>query len=260
MACFTEEFSRIHRGLPYHLAFAFNYTNLPTGMRCSLARSAFRGIDRFVVSSTVERSLYSEYFDLDPGRFDVLLWGIGKPVVPEAAPRIVEGDYVCALGGEGRDYETLFNTARLTPGIKYVVVARPYSIAGMVVPENVELMVNIPMQTCWTLLMQSRMLLVSLRDTNVPCGHVTLVAGMHLRKALITTDSRGIADYVKDRENAIVVPPKDPKAMAEAVELLIEDPALADSLGARGEEFAQANCSESSTIRYFSNLLQELYR
>jgi glycosyltransferase involved in cell wall biosynthesis len=258
LASFTEHASRFLGSRPYHLVFAFNYTNLPKGIRKSIARSAFRSIDRFTVPSTIERTLYSEYFGLDPSRFDVQLWGIEKPFVPENSPRIIDGDYVCAVGSEGRDYKTLFAAARLTPGIRYVIVTRPYNIPSLPVPENVKLLVNIPSDECWILVNQSRILLVPLRDSEVPCGHVTLVAGMHLRKAMIVTDSAGVADYVRNGGNAVLIPPKDPQALGRAVEALLEDGQLAARLGENGARFARANCSEASTIRYLRGLLHKL--
>ncbi len=51
---------------------------------------------------------------------------------------------------------------------------------------------------------------------------------------LVTTDNGGISDYAVDHENALIVPVKDPKAMASAVNEILEDNELRDKLIGNG--------------------------
>jgi hypothetical protein len=46
------------------------------------------------------------------------------------------------------------------------------------------------------------------------CGHVTLVCAMHLAKAVIATDSQGIADYIKSGDNGILCKASSPVDLA----------------------------------------------
>lgn len=244
-----------------HLAFAFNFTNLPRGPRLRLMRHAFRRVDRFVVPSTLERELYSGTFGLPPERFDVLLWGIRKPEVPSGEPPFVRDapyGYVCALGGEGRDYATLFDAARLAPEIPIVCIGRPSSFAGLTPPANVRTHVNVPPSVAWNVLAHSRFCVVPLRDAEVPCGHVTLVAAMHHAKALVVTNSRGVADYVKDGENALLVPPGRPKELASGLQTLWHDHALSERLGERGNSLVKSFATEDATVDYVKRTLAEL--
>jgi GT2 family glycosyltransferase len=53
---------------------------------------------------------------------------------------------------------------------------------------------------------------------------------------LVTTDNGGCREYAIDGETALVVPPKDAGAMAEAVRRLLDDPELAQRLARNGLE------------------------
>ena len=240
-----------------HLAFAFNFTTLPHGPRRELMSKTFQQVDRFVVPSTVERKLYSEHFELSSDKFDVLRWAVQKPHVPDGATPIIEGDYICAIGGEGRDYGTLMEAMRLLPQLRLVVVARPHNLAGLSVPDNVTAMANIPVPDAWNILKFSRFAVVPLRDSEVPCGHVTLVAAMHLGKALVITDSAGVADYVEHDVTALTCPPRDPASLAKRIQELWDSPQLTERLGNTGRAFAVEHCSEHTTAQYFDRYLHQ---
>src|SRR5690606_36197893 len=51
---------------------------------------------------------------------------------------------------------------------------------------------------------------------------------------LVTTDNGGCREYAFDGRTALVVPPRDPAAMASAIERLLGDEALASELVANG--------------------------
>lgn len=52
---------------------------------------------------------------------------------------------------------------------------------------------------------------------------------------VILTDSVGVRDYARHEENCLVVPPREPVALAEAILRLAHDPALAQRLVAQGK-------------------------
>jgi len=95
-----------------------------------------------------------------------------------------------------------------------------------------------------------------LRDSTVPCGHVTAVAAMHMGKAILATDSTGLSDYLKDGSNAEFFSPRDPKQLAEKIERLFSQPLLCQRLGTYASTFARQHCSEDSTAAYFRRYLE----
>jgi glycosyltransferase involved in cell wall biosynthesis len=67
---------------------------------------------------------------------------------------------------------------------------------------------------------------------------VVLIEALRNRKPVVASQVGGIVDVIKDGETGLLVPEKDPDALAEAVLRLLEDPALARRLGEQGYVYA----------------------
>ena len=240
-----------------HLAFAFNFTDIPQGQRLRAMQRAFRSIDRMVVYSQMERSLYSERFGVPIDRFSFMRWGVAPPIARPGA-RTIGMPYVAALGGEARDFATLCEAARRLPHIAFVLIVRPSSLEGVAVPDNVTVHVNLPFADAWSLVWHAAAALIPLRSEQTPNGLVTLVGGMHLGKAQVVTASAGLSDYVEDGKTALLVPARDSGAFAAAIERLIDDPTLREGIGERARAFAAVHCSEAVTVEGFRQLVVEL--
>jgi glycosyltransferase involved in cell wall biosynthesis len=74
--------------------------------------------------------------------------------------------------------------------------------------------------------------------------------GMACAAACALTDSGGIREYAVDGENALVVPPGNPQALADAILRLVSDPALRDRLGAAGVATSRQFTWERTAERY----------
>ncbi len=240
-----------------HLAYAFNFTELPASAAQTVMSRAFRSVDRFVVFSTMERRLYADFFDLDIERIDMLHWAVSPPVPDADADASLPHAYVCAIGSQGRDYRTLMAAMALLPRITLVVVATPSSLHDLTVPANVIVRCNVPLPQTMAILQRSTANIVPLEGSQVPCGHVTLVAAMHLEKTSIVSESTGIADYVRDGINGLTVPPGDPAALARSIERLFDDPALNARLARDALAFARRNCSEQTAGDYLQGYLSQ---
>ena len=81
-------------------------------------------------------------------------------------------------------------------------------------------------------------------------GAEALVAGC----ALVTTDNGGAGDYASDGRTALVVPPRDPAAMARAIVRLIQAPELRNRLAAQGGERMQRFTADRS-LRHLDRIL-----
>lgn len=252
-----EEAARFTFPRAPHITFTFNFPTLPRGFRRDRMRRAFQSIDRFVVFSTVEKQLYAEYFDISPTRIDMTYWGVQGPRPSAEAEARGTQPYVCAVGGNGRDYATLIRTAQATPEVPYVFVVRPANVAGMDLPPNVKVEVNVPVQRAWDIIYNARFMVLPLADSDVPCGHVTIVNAMYFKKAFVITDSPGVHDYAIEGLTALRVPPRDPDAMAAAVLELWNDPARAERIGLQGYNFARRNCSEERMMAYVQRCFAE---
>ncbi|MGB8699571.1 MAG: glycosyltransferase family 4 protein [Thermosynechococcaceae cyanobacterium] len=237
-----------------HIVHALNYPDLPTGVRRYLSQWAFTDVSQINVSSMAEKQIYSEYFDIPAERFQVKLWGIGKPDVQPQEP-LVPGDYICAIGGNARDYPTLMAAMKKLPDVQLAIVVRPDNLKNLSVPSNVKVFVNLPMDRAMNILQYSRFMVLPLKGSKIPCGHVTLVAAMHLGKAFVITNSQGVSDYAFHDTNAITCEPFNPDALSVAIRTLWSDPQKCQRLGENGQQFAQQNCSEESSRLQLQQLL-----
>jgi len=73
--------------------------------------------------------------------------------------------------------------------------------------------------------------------------------------AVVATNSGGVCEFLKHKENALIVPPREPRTMAKAVVKLIEDQKLRDRLIKRGLETCQDFTWDRLTDKFESVLL-----
>jgi glycosyltransferase involved in cell wall biosynthesis len=239
-----------------HVAWSFNLAELPHGLNRRLMAAAFRHVDRFVVYSTMERALYGEVFGIPLEKIDLLLWGVGEPEVTRPDEPLEPGDYICAIGGNGRDYATLMAAMARLPEVPLVAVMRPGNLAGLTIPPNVRIRVNIPGGEANNILRFSRFMVLPLAGTEVPCGHVTLVNAMFLGRAFLITSSSGVYDYVQEDVNSLTCEAFSPKALAARIRELWNDPDRCARLGRGGRQFADRHCREESVRHHLDAVLR----
>lgn len=68
--------------------------------------------------------------------------------------------------------------------------------------------------------------------------------------AVVMTDSRGVKEFAEDGNNCLVVPPRNPEALADAILLLLSKPDLADKLRKNGPITASRFDWERATDRF----------
>ncbi|MEM1265684.1 MAG: glycosyltransferase family 4 protein [Pseudomonadota bacterium] len=240
-----------------HLAVAFTMTRLPGPMGRAYMTRAIRGIDRFVCFSSIERARYAEVFDIPTDKIDILRWSVAEPDYDVAAPALIEGDYICAVGGEGRDVPTLFAAMKELSDLKLVLVTRPANIAGLEVPTNVDVRTNIPLEEVWNITHNARLHVLPLVSSDVPAGHGTLIMAMQLSTPSVVTRSEAMIDYVDGEETALECEPQDPSSLGSQVRRLWDDQDLAERITSAGRRFAIEECSEDRTYAYFHTYLKQ---
>jgi len=90
-----------------------------------------------------------------------------------------------------------------------------------------------------------------------PFGRV-LIEAMAMGKAVVATDAGGVPEIVQHGKTGLLVPPAQPKALAEAVLGLLEDPARAARLGAAGRRRAEGSFSLTRHVAAVEALYAEL--
>jgi glycosyltransferase involved in cell wall biosynthesis len=83
-------------------------------------------------------------------------------------------------------------------------------------------------------------------------------------RPIVTTDTPGCREIVRDGENGFCVPIRDANALAKAIRRLIDDPVLRKKMGERGREIALKEFSVdkviSETLALYKKLLSEKLR
>jgi hypothetical protein len=240
------------------IAFAFNFTTLPEGWRRDYLGRALRGVAEFVVFSRFEQSLYAEMLDIDPARLRYLPWAMDRPEVgPEPGhltglpPEVTGQGYLCAIGGEGRDYAVLARLMTRRPQDHLVIVARPYSLSGISFPQNVTVLQNLPAPQTWAIAATSRGMILPLRDSRTACGHITIVAAQKLGIPLAISRSIGVADYVEEGRTAALFDPADDAGLARILEAWQDDPALCTRMAEAARAQAESRSDLGAWVDYF---------
>lgn len=178
-----------------HIAFAFNYTELPFGKRLTFQKRLLASVDRFVVFSNYERKLYSEHFEIPVDRFVFTPWTQNPPPVATLDETPFNGNYFCAIGGEGRDYPLLVE-ATLASKTPLVIVGRPHSMEGKAIPPHVRFMSNLPLATTWAIAKNSRGMILPLKTNTTCCGQITVISAMMLGIPVLCAKSIALSDYI----------------------------------------------------------------
>lgn len=84
---------------------------------------------------------------------------------------------------------------------------------------------------------------------------LTVFESMAMAQAIVSTDVDGLRDVLKDDVNSVVVPPRDPQALAGAIARVLDDPSLASRL-ARGAR----ETSRRFDIQVFVDKMSQLYQ
>lgn len=87
----------------------------------------------------------------------------------------------------------------------------------------------------------------------------TLLEAAACGRPIIATDAPGCREIVHGGENGILVPPKDPAALAEAMKRLIKDPQLRMRFGQFGRRLVEKDFSEEVVVAQTVQIYQSLF-
>lgn len=147
-------------------------------------------------------------------------------------------DHCLFVGDWLRDLPTLRGVIELVafrlPSVKFTVVSMPKNQEYLGEHPNVEWKSGISEEELIDLYRQATLLVMPLRDAT---GNNALLEGMACGLPVVITDIGGVRDYV-DSKSAVLIPPKDARAMAKEVLRLLKDPESRQALGSSARERA----------------------
>lgn len=213
---------------------------------CSPARRAgyrwaYRGVDRLYYLSENQGAVLAEHLRCEPEKLRFLPFGIDEEeFVPSEAP---DQGYVLVVGRDkGRDWTTTFEALR-NIGIPVKVCCRPEDLAGICVPDDIEILGYVDRDRYRELLGHACVVVVSTRPLLYPTGQTVLLESMAMKRAVVVSGTPALAGYVRDGITALAVPPGDPRAIREQVLRAAGDSRLRRDLGDAGRRAVEAEFS-----------------
>lgn len=189
---------------------------------------AYRLVDHFVVIRRRDVRLLEAGFGVPAHRCSFVHWPVDawEPTTDAAAE-----PYLYSAGWAQRDWETLLSALRDVP-VRAV-------LAGEVGPHGrrqhgravLDVIGPIPEHEGRALLQGCTLMVLPLLDNGRPAGPLVLLDAMSAGRPVVATRTDGIADYVRDGRDAVLVPPGDAEAMAVAIGRLLGDEAERHRLG-----------------------------
>lgn len=199
---------------------------------------------------------YNQYYGISDARssyipFKVNIWGTDLSTLPLAE------EYIFTLGISQRDYDTFIRAVSLIP---YPAAMPEFSFKNFEnrgtnfqwaqdnLPKNLRLLRDQgSKQDLIHHLARAKLVVIpTLRTSLCASGISTYLDAMYLKKCVILSEGPGASDLLKDQ--AILVPPEDPKALARAIQKLWEETPLRESTAEAGNRYARALGNESDLI------------
>lgn len=157
------------------------------------------------------------------------------------------GEYVFSCGRDSRDYPLLVRAAEQLKEVPFRIVASGWSAhAGVRQANNIEARSNVVVENGLSFpalrdaYARSRFAVFPLNRMDYAAGVTGMCEAMAMGKAVIASDSPGVAEYIKHGVSGLVVPVGDERAMREAIERLWSNPALTEEMGRRNRKWAEA--------------------
>jgi glycosyltransferase involved in cell wall biosynthesis len=180
-----------------------------------------------------------------------------SPRPPGAA---AEEPYVLAVGKDlARDYG-IFAEAVRRLGVRAEIAAYPRNLEGVRLPPRTRARA-VSAAELRELYAGAACVVVPQRRQDYPYGSeggglTSLLETLAMARPLVATDRPILHDYVTDGETALLVPPEEPEALAEALRRILEDAELARRLGEAGRARVEAEL----TTRHFAERLAPILR
>ena len=85
-----------------------------------------------------------------------------------------------------------------------------------------------------------------------------ILEAMSVEKPVVATDVGGTGEVVRHQQSGLLVPPKDPEALALAIAQVLADPAQAQAMGKLGRRIVEESFSARSMVRSMERFYVEL--
>lgn len=176
-----------------------------------------------------------------------------------------DAPHILSLGLSYRDYPTLIEAMRRLPEVACQIRAGSSWVYGRSGYESEKLPANVtPHPFVTPVVLRSvfqgcRFVVIPLQPgTQWAAGCTSVQIAQAMGKAVIATRLPGLEDYVAHGRTGLLVPAKDPDALAAAIDRLWRNPDEAKQMGADGRQWMEAEFSLDHWLDRFTSLVRAL--
>jgi glycosyltransferase involved in cell wall biosynthesis len=114
----------------------------------------------------------------------------------------------------------------------------------------------------WTELVQlyrdANIVVVSLFESIDSAGVTTLLEAMSCGRPVISTRTKGLADYLQMPETVITIKPGDLAGLRQAIDHLLNNPQIAEKQGKQAYELATADHNSEKHVEHITRLIRSV--
>ncbi len=245
-----------------HFVFSFNHGNgfFFKGLTLKIAKRVFKDTNGFVVYSKAERFLFNKKYDIDLNKLSFCHWAVNPPEIDNVpADYIVNArPYISCMGRNNRDFETFIEVMRKTPQLNAIIVCPKERITSDNIPENILIKNDIPIKEAMTVLANSAVSVVPIKDVSTGAGHMTIVAAMQLGIPQLLTKLETVDDYFLDQKHGFYIEVGDVESMSDNLNKIIGDEGLHETIRLEAESFSKKWLVEQSSVNFLKIYLEAI--
>ncbi|MCU0489733.1 MAG: glycosyltransferase family 4 protein, partial [Anaerolineales bacterium] len=230
-----------------------------------LIRVAMRSVDQITCLSQREIVEYSRLLNYPLERCRKLQGPFRDHFENSAEAEDLDAGSIFSAGRSHRDYRTLVEAKKalgeLAPGwanVPLVINARRFNVKNMRSTADIQINPFLPFELYLASLSAARFAVVPLLPARHASGETFMIQAMTARKAVIASETFSTAEMIESGQNGLLVPPKDPQALAHAMLELLDNPDYARRLGQAAREHYLAEWSFPVAAKKIHQIIQEL--
>jgi glycosyltransferase involved in cell wall biosynthesis len=213
---------------------------ISTPKKAAVLRRVHSHIHRLVLWSSIQYEFAVNTLGIPPGRIVELRWLVDQQFWrPMPGPT----DMICGVGREMRDYSTLIAALRdlnvpCHIAAKVDVGKTDQWMTDLRDPSALPPHITVGSKP-YPQLRELYALVLPLQPTDTDNGVTAMTEAMAMGKAVICTRVDGQRDVLQDGVNGLFVPPRDPRALREAIEYLWTHPEVCERMGHEGRKHVE---------------------
>lgn len=238
---------------------AVTFLGRASAMRLRLARFLLSPVDGVICLSRSEQVFWETHLGFS-GNVAFAPFSIDANAHSSSPSR---GNYIFSCGATRRDWPTLISAIKQTDAKLVIVAGRDSAtgktgLDGIEIPENVELLFDIPHDQYNHLLLKSMFVVVPVRSVPFTAGLTVITQAMAVGKAVIATRNAPLLDYIRDGETGLFAGPGDVASLKEKITFLLRNPQEVERIGQNARRAMATELGEKAMGEKIWSLLQKV--